>query len=120
VGARALTNDTFDEAVAGSAVAIVDFWAPWCGPCRAMAPDLDRVAAEHEGDDVLVAKVDVDAETDLGSRFRVMSVPTLLVFREGELVDRYVGATPAAGLRAAIREAAAGPRRGLLARLLGR
>ena len=120
MAARPLTDSDFDTAVAKADVAIVDFWAPWCGPCRTMAPDLERVAAEHRDDGVLVAKVDVDEQRELGERFRVMSVPTLLVFREGQLVDRFVGATPAAGLRAAIRDASAPPRRGMLSRLLGR
>ncbi|MEO1063708.1 MAG: thioredoxin [Actinomycetota bacterium] len=121
MGARELTAADFDEVIGGTDVVLVDFWASWCGPCRSMAPDLERVAAEHAEDDgVVIAKVDVDDQRELAQRFGVMSLPTLMTFRDGVPVDRYVGATPAAGLRAALSEAQAGPRRGLLGRLLRR
>ncbi len=121
VRARELTLDDFDDVIAGSDVVLVDFWASWCGPCRSMAPDIEQVAREYADDDsVVVAKVDVEDQRELAQRFGVMSLPTLMTFRGGVPVDRYVGATPAAGLRTAIRDAQAGPRRGLIGRLLRR
>lgn len=121
VRARELTLGDFDDVIGGTDVVLVDFWAAWCGPCRSMAPDLEQVAREHADDEtVVVAKVNVDDQRELAERFGVMSLPTLMTFRGGVPVDRYVGATPAAGLRVAIRDARTGPRRGLIDRLLRR
>ena len=79
---RALTNKTFDEAIADHRVVLVDFWATWCGPCKTMAPDLDLIARETE-DDVLIAKVDVDKERQLVERFGIQSMPTIITFQPG-------------------------------------
>lgn len=88
----ALTAATFDEAVAAAdRPLVVDMWAAWCGPCAPMAEALASVAASH-GDVLAAASVDVDAEPDLARRYDVMSLPTLLVFSDGELVLRLVGA----------------------------
>ena len=87
-----LTNETFDEAVAGaSGPVLVDFWAEWCGPCKMIAPILDEIATEH-GESISIAKVNVDEAGDIAQRFQVMSIPTLIVFNEGEPAKRMVGA----------------------------
>jgi thioredoxin 1 len=87
-----LTAATFDEVVGASPVPVlVDFWAEWCPPCHVVAPILDEIAAEHAGG-LRIAKVDADAHPDLSLRFGVMSLPSLLVFVDGELVKRMVGA----------------------------
>ena len=84
----------FDAAVEAAPLALVDFWAGWCGPCRMLAPLVDQLAAEYDGK-VLVGKVDVDSEPDLARRFGVMSIPTVVVLKNGQEVDRLVGVRPA-------------------------
>jgi len=90
----ALSEARFDDFVGKSDIPVlVDFWAPWCGPCRAMAPALDR-AAERLSPDVRVVKVNIDEAPALASRLRVSTVPTLAVFRRGRELDRTSGALP--------------------------
>jgi thioredoxin 2 len=84
---------TFDEEVRAPVPVIVDFWAPWCGPCRMVSPALERLAQARAGD-VKVVKLNVDEAPELASRYRAMSIPTLVVMRDGEEVDRVVGALP--------------------------
>jgi thioredoxin 1 len=87
-----LTAATFDEAVqSASGAVVVDFWAEWCGPCKLIAPILEEIAVEQEGK-VTIAKLNVDDHPDLARRYEVMSIPTLLVFSDGELRKRLIGA----------------------------
>ena len=95
--AKIATNTSFDELLVSEKLVIVDFWATWCGPCRMLSPLLDEVEAEME-DKVEVVKVNVDDADEIAMRYRIMSIPTLLFFKNGEMVDRSVGAMPKSAL----------------------
>jgi thioredoxin 1 len=87
-----LSDATFDETIAGSSEpVVVDFWAEWCGPCKTIAPILNEIATEQAGK-LRVAKLNVDDNPDVARRFDVMSIPTLIVFKDGEPAKRMVGA----------------------------
>ncbi len=87
------TDDTFSDLVKQNGVTLVDFWAPWCGPCRRLNPVIEELSGEM-GDTVQFVKLNTDENPETAARFGIMSIPTLLVFKGGEKVDQLVGAHP--------------------------
>ena len=96
MGMTELTEAIFERTVTGNDIVLVDWWASWCGPCRAFAPVFEAAAAQHE--DIVFAKVDTEAEQRLAAMAGIMSIPTLMAFREGVLVFSQPGALPSAAL----------------------
>lgn len=92
-----ITKDTFENEVLRSRIPVLlDFWAPWCGPCRMVGPILDEIAEERE--DIKVCKVNVDEEPELANRYDVMTIPTLMVIKEGQIITQSSGARPKASI----------------------
>jgi thioredoxin 1 len=100
-----LTKDNFEEVVTANDLVLVDFWAPWCGPCKGFAPVFEAAAEKYP--DVVFAKVNTDDEQDLASHFAIRSIPTLMVFREKVVLFSQAGALPAAGLESIVDQAKA-------------
>ena len=90
---KVATNTNFEELLQDSKLVVVDFWATWCGPCRMLSPILDEVEAEMPND-ITVVKVNVDDADEIAAQYRIMSIPTLLFFKNGKVVDKTVGAMP--------------------------
>lgn len=91
---KTITNDNFDSVVAQSnGYVLVDFWAPWCGPCRIVGPVIDELAEDYDGQ-ITVGKVNVDECEALATKFQIMNIPTVALFKNGEVVDKLIGSNP--------------------------
>ncbi len=102
--AKEITSQNFNDFIQQDKPVLVDFWAPWCGPCRMLAPVLEEFSRQHEGD-LDVGKVDVDQNPDLAKQFRVMSIPTLILFKNGQIVDQKLGFQPRNALEEMVKKA---------------
>ena len=100
-----LTDATFDEEIGKSEVGpiLVDFWATWCGPCRAVAPILEELSAEYKGK-VKVGKVDADSNRDVSFKYGITAIPTIILFQDGEVIKKFVGLTSKDQFEAALNE----------------
>ncbi|MHB8253775.1 MAG: thioredoxin [Acidiferrobacter sp.] len=99
------TKANFEELIDGNSFVIVDFWAPWCAPCRAFGPTFEEVSEQHK--DIVFAKINTEAETELAAHFQVRSIPTLMVFREQIILFAQPGSVPRKGLEEIIAQARA-------------
>ena len=92
-----ITDSNFEEIISSEKPVLVDFWAEWCGPCKMIGPVVEELANEFDGK-AIIGKVDVDTNPEVSAKFGIRSIPTLLVFKGGEIVDKQVGAVPKAVL----------------------
>lgn len=99
--AKVVTNENFSDIISGSVPVVVDFWATWCGPCRALAPVVEEIASEYEGKAEIV-KCNVDDCDEIAAQNSIRSIPTLIFFKDGKAVDRLVGAVPKSEITAKI------------------
>jgi len=103
VAVVALTKDNFEQTVTGNSFVIVDFWAPWCGPCRSFAPTYDKVSQEHP--EVVFAKVNTEEEQELAAHFQIRSIPTLMIFRDQIIIFSQPGALPESSFKKLVKNA---------------
>ncbi len=96
---RIFTSENFDAAVLGADKPVfVDFWAPWCGPCKVMSPIVEELAGEMEG--VVIGKVNVDEHSDIAQKYNILSIPTFIIFKSGQVVEQFSGSMTKEQLRA--------------------
>lgn len=100
--ALSITSSNYNEIINSGKPVVIDFWAEWCGPCRMVGPIIDQLATEYEGK-VVIGKCDVDDNNDIASKFGVRNIPTIIFLKNGEMVDRQVGAVPKEVLEAKIK-----------------
>jgi len=98
-----ITDESFKELIAGSKPVVVDFWAEWCGPCKMIGPTIEELAHEYE-DRAIIGKMNVDENDDTPGEYGIRNIPTILFFKNGELVDKHVGAAPKSLLEKKIQE----------------
>ena len=89
-----ITKENFEDIVKNNKVVVVDFWAPWCGPCRMIAPIIEELAEEYKDKGVAVGKINTDEQQELAMQFGIRSIPTVLFIKDGEIVDSMIGAAP--------------------------
>jgi len=98
-----LTKDNFEQVVTDNGFVIVDFWAPWCGPCRSFAPTYEKVSEDH--DDIVFAKVNTEEEQEIAGHFQIRSIPTLMIFRDKVIIYSEAGALPESAFRELVAKA---------------
>ena len=98
-----VTNENFEEILATDKTVLLDFYATWCGPCKMVGPILEEIAAEHP--EYVIGKINVDEQGELAAKFGVMSIPTLVIMKDGELVTQQAGARPKAAILALLQQA---------------
>lgn len=97
-----VTNENFDEMVLKSNIPVlVDFWASWCGPCRAVAPVMEELAEEYKGK-IIIGKINVDEQNELAQKYRIMSIPTIMLFKDGQVAEKMVGSKPKSEFKSVI------------------